>query len=124
MVVAFETAVKMSSIQWISAARICEVYVVEHGKIKPSYLGTKRCTISDEKVSLDTMSIQMYNGTMDLPSSELIDCIKIRYLSIKEKVFALLCRIVCVGKQTIINSGSAAPAEENPERLLVPQPLS
>ena len=104
ILVAFDTAVKVSSIKWISAARICEVYLVEHGKVKPAYLGTKRCVIDDEKICVDTMPIQMYSGSMDFPSSELVDCVKIRFLSIKEKTFALLRGVCFIGKQTIINS--------------------
>ena len=53
----------------------------------------------------------------------LVDCIKIRFLSIKEKVFAVLRSIAIIGKQTIIDLKPPTPEEDHPDRLKVPKPI-
>ena len=97
--------------------------MVEHGKVKPSYLGTKRCVVATESFDINGISVQMYSGTMEFPSSELVDCVKIRFLSVKERIFALLRSICFVGKQTIINSVKNTAEYEHSDRLHVPQPI-
>lgn len=99
------------------------MYVVEHEKVKPSYLGTKRCMITDEKITMDTNQIQMYKGEASFSEGTLVDCIKVRFLSIKEKVFAVLRSIAIIGKQTIIDLKPPTPEEDYPDRLKVPKPI-
>ena len=51
LLVNLEHALELSGIQWIGSARICEVYIQEHGKTKKSYIGTVRCTSIERVVT-------------------------------------------------------------------------
>lgn len=89
----------LSGVQWIGSARICEVYIQEHGKTKKSYIGTVRCTSIERVV---TENYPLFYGKAVLGQITTVSTVTIRFLSMKGKTTAIVNGLCIVGKETSI----------------------
>lgn len=78
--------------------------------------------MTEEKIEVDNVQIQMHSGEASVSSAELVDSIKIRFLSIKTG-FTVLKAITIIGKQTNVNSVTEPRVEQHPDRLRIPKPI-
>ncbi|KAK8820040.1 hypothetical protein WA538_002138, partial [Blastocystis sp. DL] len=101
---------ELTGIQWIGSARICEVYIQEHSRPKPMYVGTVRCSQMEQTLSFQGNAFPMYFGQAVLQQKAVVDSVKIRFLSLKGKPVALLCALCIVGQETKLSN---APEQQN-----------
>lgn len=99
LLVNLEHALELSGVQWIGSARICEVYIQEHGKTKKSYIGTVRCTSIERVV---TENYPLFYGKAVLGQITTVSTVTIRFLSMKGKTTAIVNGLCIVGKETSI----------------------
>lgn len=78
--------------------------------------------MTEERIEVDNVQIQMHAGETSLSAAELVDSIKIRFLSIKTS-FTVLKAITIIGKQTKVNPVTEPSVGEHPDRLHVPKPI-
>ena len=115
---------ELTGIQWIGSARICEVYIQEHSRPKPMYVGTVRCSQMEQTLSFQDNAFPMYFGQAVLQQKAVVDSVKIRFLSLKGKPVALLCALCIVGQETKLSNAPEQQDEpavsENPTSLESP----
>ena len=110
----------MGGIQWIGTARICEVYIQDHGRTKFSYIGTVRCSSTQREISVKDTTYPYFYGQTSFDQIHDADAIRIRFLSIKGKSSVILNGLCLVGdvtntpvhvKETPINPNTPSLAE-------------
>ena len=107
------------------SARICEVYVTELEKATPTYIGTVRGTMENEKMNVENKVVSLFSGSCTLSQPLRCSAVRIRCLSIKEKVHLSVRSVACVGTLLCIDLPEAKKSaqEQYPERLIVPNPI-
>lgn len=107
------------------SARICEVYVLELEKSTPTYIGTVRGTMECEKTSAENKEVSLFSGSCSVGQPLRCSAVRIRCLSIKEKVHLSIRSVVCTGTLLSIELPKAKKSaqEQHPERLFVPTPI-
>ena len=107
------------------SARICEVYVTELEKATPTYIGTVRGTMENEKMNVENKVVSLFSGSCTLSQPLRCSAVRIRCLSIKEKVHLSVRSVACVGTLLCIDlpETKKSAQEQYPERLIVPNPI-